>query len=255
MPRNQTKSINQLKREQRVSQASEAAADVVDHLGLAEPPIDPFAIAESERPLFRLVPRHFADDFDGRLVYQNDYFYCYLNTKYDELCAGRAPRTLFSLAHELGHYFNESHHTFLRQGGQPHPSVTEGGSAASKVIVEQQANQFAADLLMPPKLFRPLANIAEPSLDVLQGLADLFGTSLPSTAVQLVKNTDSGVAAFVVRNGKVDMRCVGQGLIDLGIYPRPKEPPRSAATAAAWEESCGGCSEFEIGTSRVTDSF
>jgi Zn-dependent peptidase ImmA (M78 family) len=251
----QTKSIEQAKRDQRVRQAAEAAADVVEHLSILEPPVDPFWVAESECPLLHVVPDHFEDAFDGRLVFQDGSFFCYLNTKYNTFDTSHAPRTRFSLAHELGHYFIDSHHHFIRSGGRSHPSIWSRNSAASRVIIEQQANQFAADLLMPPRLFRPLANSVEPSMDALQELAGLFDTSLPSTAVQLVKNTDQCVAAFGIRAGKTDMRCVGQGLIDLGLYPRPKELPKSSAAANAWEACCRGCGEFEVGTSWVGDWF
>ena len=254
MTRTNKRTIDQAKREHRVRLAAEAAADVVGQLGLDGPPVDPVAVARSERPLLRLCPGPYGNAFDGRLEFRQGRFYCYYNTKYDEPGRGHAPRTRFSLAHELGHYFIDSHHQHLRGGGLPHPSQAEP-SPSGKVMIEKQANVFAADLLMPPRLFRPLANREDATMDLVRELAGRFDTSLVSTACQIVQHTDFCTAAAVVRGGGLSWLWPSDTMIQRGIYPGPLGRPRSAATRRAWIDCCAGCNDFGEGASCVGDWF
>ncbi len=73
------------------------------------------------------------------------------NTKYDAylLPGQHHPRTRFSIAHELGHYFLEPHRAYLRRTGKSHPSK---GEFLSDRTIEMEADAFAAGLLMPSAL-------------------------------------------------------------------------------------------------------
>jgi len=52
---------------------------------------------------------------------------------------------------------------------------------------EREANEFAAELLMPENLFGPRCRTKEPSLDVIKELADEFQTSLTATALRYIE--------------------------------------------------------------------
>lgn len=88
-------------------------------------------------------------------------------------------RRRFSLGHELGHWH---HH---RGASSICRSSDIGGVQVSKAAAERLADQFAADLLMPAFMFRPL--IATLDFVTIDRLAAAFGTSRMATAIRLVE--------------------------------------------------------------------
>ena len=108
--------------------AGQQAEGIVRRMGLSYP-IEPLTVAKEEYPLLRAGGRDFADRFDGKLRYISDKrcFVLLYNTKYDVgyRPGTHHPRTRFSIAHELGHYFIEHHHAYLTHGGHSHASINE----------------------------------------------------------------------------------------------------------------------------------
>ena len=121
--------------------------------------IDPLRVAKEEYPFLRAGGRDFGDRFDGKLRYASDKkcFVLMYNTKYDALCppGKHHARTRFSIAHELGHYFIEHHHAYLTHGGKTHASINE---FRSNIMIEREADAFAASLLLPTHLISPIVN-------------------------------------------------------------------------------------------------
>jgi Zn-dependent peptidase ImmA (M78 family) len=90
-------------------------------------------------------------------------------------------RKRFSLAHELGHWNHHRGRSFECRADD----MVERYS--SKSTEEREADNYAADLLMPAYMFRPLARtIKRPTFDAVKELADRFQTSLTATAIRLV---------------------------------------------------------------------
>jgi hypothetical protein len=103
-------------------------------------------------------------------------------------CCSR-PRQRFSVAHELGHW--------MRNRGKiglscPDASLFSEGQTSS----EREADQFAMRLLMPKRVFRPLAVGCPINFQTVRGLGRAFGTSLTATAIRLVELAD--IPALVV---------------------------------------------------------
>src|SRR5215813_11483377 len=94
--------------------------------------------------------------------------------------AMKRARQRFSVGHELGHWmrdhgtigFSCSHKDFLTEWSSDNP--------------ERRANRYAADLLLPESMFRPLSRNRDITLATAQTLADRFQTSLVATAIRLV---------------------------------------------------------------------
>lgn len=90
-------------------------------------------------------------------------------------------RKRFSAGHELGHW--------MRDRGTAaffcDDKMLDG--EWSEENPERRANRFASDLLMPPKMFRPLAKDLPITFMTVQHLAGLFKTSLSATAIRLVE--------------------------------------------------------------------
>ncbi len=95
-------------------------------------------------------------------------------------------RQLFTIAHELGHFF--LHKETLDQGivSYRHAEHYKGYSKDQK-LQEQDANNFAAELLMPEKIFREYYNQnSNLKIDELvKKMADFFGVSEDAIKVRM----------------------------------------------------------------------
>lgn len=100
------------------------------------------------------------------------------------ITTNNARRERFSIAHELGHLE-------LHRNERIFPcdieSINDWASRASDISLEQEANEFAASLLLPEKLFSPLCLDSDPSMDAVQSLAEQFDVSLTATAIRYVQ--------------------------------------------------------------------
>ena len=121
--------------------------------------------------------------FDGMLESAAGRFHIYCNTQ--STGAAEAPRTRFTLAHELGHYYIDEHRRALQAGRAiAHRSTCE---YESPNVAEQEADHFAANLLMPARRFMTVAKKARRAglgLGGVLALAGRFQTSITSTAIR-----------------------------------------------------------------------
>ncbi len=105
----------------------------------------------------------------------------------------------WALAHELGH--------FLR-----HPDVDQFALCTDANLHEWyrtsgnevEANEFAAELLMPEGLFRPYCDRNKPSLKDIREISTAFRTSLTATAIRFVSFADEPCAVVYSANGRVE---------------------------------------------------
>lgn len=87
-------------------------------------------------------------------------------------------RQRFTLAHELGHYFLHS-----RQGENPLQAFRLGTSLA-----EQEANYFAAELLMPEEMFKKDFGSLSKNLEIddkISKMAEMYHVSFSAATVRL----------------------------------------------------------------------
>ena len=153
-------------------------------------------VAESTFPNSRIEPQqiadrlavtynygHYEDAFDGLLEYYGDTFHIFGNI--DRVNSSDHPRARFTFSHELGHYFIDEHRNALVGGVGPHASFTD---YQSDNPAEQEADSFAAALLMPTKRFNSAVKKRPPSMQSIRELAEQFGTSYSSTAIRYAKS-------------------------------------------------------------------
>ncbi len=96
-------------------------------------------------------------------------------------------RFRFTVAHELGHYL-------LHPRDVPDKVVSKADLTVWNDATEEcEANIFAAEFLMPREIFEPHC-CGAPSITKLEQTADLFQTSLTSTAFQYYEYTTEPVA-------------------------------------------------------------
>jgi Zn-dependent peptidase ImmA (M78 family) len=241
--------------EGRLAAARESAEELTRMLKLAEP-IDPFAIATAESPMLRVLADDFGTQFDGQLEYHaaKRRFLMFVNTRYNDACppGEHHPRTRFSAAHELGHYFLDHHRACLLQGANPHPSRSE---FRSDVMMEREADAFASALLMPEGLMRPLVNEDELSSGRVAELAGRFRASPVSTIIRAVQLSDFPVAVVGIRDGLVAWQFPAPCLIDAGVYPGERGPLRSMPCRQKWAAFSAGDTEQTTGQACVREWF
>lgn len=106
-------------------------------------------------------------------------------------------RVKFSLAHELGHFIIPEHQ-------DPKYNCTLGDlNDYHDKSAEIEANQFAAELLMPSQWLTPEIRRRDVTLNMLQTFAERFETSLSSTAIKVVGLCSDRIAVVFAQNGKI----------------------------------------------------
>lgn len=240
-------------RQRRLEMIGEEADALIARLGLT-PPIDPLEVARSERRLLRTGGADLGNRYDGKLEYdpKAHLFLLFYNTKYDRgLPLGiHHPRTRFSISHELGHFFLEHHHDYLRRRQRSHHSVSE---FRRRYQVEREADAFAASLLLPTAFARPAVNTSQLSIERIEAIAKDFNTSLVCATFRSVRLSHFPCAVAGIQDGVIAWLYCSKALIDAGIYPcRDNQPPNSTRP---WEAFADGLSERFTTEGEVRDWF
>jgi hypothetical protein len=92
-------------------------------------------------------------------------------------------RQRFSVGHELGHWMND-------RGTVAFACSDETVSSPWDELLdpEARANRYAANLLLPAKIFRPKAAGRPMVFDSVRALATVFATSMTATAIRFVEH-------------------------------------------------------------------
>ncbi len=239
----------------REKRAGQFAEEILEAAGLLSLPVDPLALAATEAPRLKVAGGDFKDHFDGLLEYhpkKNKFFLLY-NTKYDRPFEDHRPRTRFSIAHELGHFYLEHHRAFLLLDGRSHYS---SGEFAVDDRIEREADAFAASLLMPKALIHPLVNQGELTPERIKAIKEQCHTSLTSMAIRSVSCSDYPCDIVAIQNGRVAWRFPSEALIEGKCYPLDKkEALRSKNAQRAWQAFKKEESVEEYGEGPKTDWF
>jgi IrrE N-terminal-like domain len=222
-------------RESRQIRAGHLADTIVSQLGLTAP-IDPLAIIVSESPLLLAQGGDFRNAYDGKLKYVRSArrFLLFYNNKYDErLAAGdHHPRTRFSIAHELGHYFIESHRHYLLGGGISHGSRSE---FRNDNTIEREADSFAASILLPRALAEREFNSEALSIDRIHDIAAGFKASILCTAFRAVRLSEDPCGLVGIRDGRIVWMFRSDSLVRAGLYPKKTKDLVSHTAVRQWQ--------------------
>lgn len=140
--------------------------------------------------------------FDGSLVYDNG-FYIHMNT-----ALGNTPekeRGRFTLAHEFGHYFIDSHRIALREGLlEPHPSRYNKNKHQ---IIEREADFFASCLLMPEKKFRlDCERFRRFNYSVIEDLSKKYHVSITACAIRFADVGTHPIMVVYMEDNKIEWK-------------------------------------------------
>jgi hypothetical protein len=219
------------------------------------------AVADEHCPAGRVEPQTIArakgitlsfgaygEAFDGMLEHRCRRFHIYCNL--DRAGERDSPRARFTLAHELGHYYIDEHRNALAAG-----RVAAHGSQCeyeSPILAEQEADLFAASLLMPAARFAARAKATTPGLEGILRLAGAFGTSLTSTAIRYAA-CDAMPCAVVKWDWRgCAWKCLSSATFQARFGRTVEAPealaPGSPTARALAREAPPACGYFEAGT-------
>ena len=118
-------------------------------------------------------------------------------------------RLKFSIAHELGHYFLKTHNNpAIRERMKVNliePYKVNPHETNYDRIIDYQANNFAAELLMPSALMKNYLNYNNP-LKKAEEISEKFDVSLTATMLRLAKLSPNIVACLQINSssGKIE---------------------------------------------------
>jgi len=124
-----------------------------------------------------------------------------------------AERQRFTICHEIAHIVLN-----LKSSHEEVPSW----SYAKRHPNEIACDSFAAELLMPVQQWRSLVPKEEPSLDLIQRMAGLFGTSFPAAASRFACLSDMPCAFVTIERGAVRYAARSTSLRQVGAWISPK---------------------------------
>lgn len=166
-----------------VQRARQQAAHLIEQFQFAQPPIDVHKIATKLG--LPILNAKLDDEVSGMLITKAGKSYIFVRE------GDFAPRQHFTIAHEIGHFYlghqqEPGDHVHVDRGN----FISQRGSRAAAGVdpKEIEANQFAACLLMPESLLRPLAvKLGAPNLydQTVADLAEKFAVSQQAMTIRL----------------------------------------------------------------------
>ena len=154
------------------------------------------------------------------------------------------------MAHELGHYYIDGHRNVLASGDiPPHLSRCE---FESSLLAEQEADHFAANLLMPEDRFRKAGKGKGTGFDCILELVEEFGTSLTSTAIRYASLDMSPCAVIKWHWRGYRWKCFSSSMFRRHfrlMFEVPEKLAQDCATLKALaQEPVPACGYFRTGT-------
>ncbi|ODM73109.1 MULTISPECIES: ImmA/IrrE family metallo-endopeptidase [Bradyrhizobium] len=186
----------------RKSLAEGTASLVLRELKIDALRVDPAAIAASKDIVVKAKPDT-VDGVSGMLVKAADQFGIMYATKIPNKGFQN-----FSIAHELGHYCIDGHSDALLSSGVHY---SQAGFRSSDPF-EQEADFFAAALLMPEMPFKKEMNRHVAGLACIEALRKACDTSLTATSIRYANLTRDGIAVILSSGLNVEYCFMSEGL-------------------------------------------
>lgn len=108
-------------------------------------------------------------------------------------------RRRFTLAHELGH--------ILMHQGFNYCNYTDFNIQMATKEKEQQANEFASELLLPREIILEELEYSDVSFELAFKICDTYNTSLLSTIIRLTRLTKDNIILIYHKDNRVLWKC------------------------------------------------
>jgi len=143
-------------------------------------PVEPLEIAK--KLTLKVLFEPYENYFRGNILLLGREFYILLNSEILKDINYTGAR--YTLAHELGHYFIKTHRDRIKKG-EPLAFSGKEVNSENKKIIEREAEQFAASLLMPRiKVINYFKNTKSRGFELVIGIKSFFNVSMTSAAIR-----------------------------------------------------------------------
>ena len=138
----------------------------------------------------------------GRINFAGDYGLIKIDNKIKESGQKR-----FTIAHEMGHYFNERENNFFKTY-----KCTAEDLLSLKINKrrEADANEFASEILLPRPWFSEFIKKRKIDFEIIKEIAVRFNVSLTAAAIRYVEIGKFPVALIMSTDGKVKWSTTSQ---------------------------------------------
>lgn len=185
--------------------AARAAELLLRELGIESLPVSPKQIAKDLGIHIEPLPTQAKPGVSGMLLRCGNHFGILYSTSVDSVGYQN-----FSIGHEIGHFRLPGHFESLLQDGM-HASYA---GFPGKDPYELQADQFSADLLMPPKLFDAALDRAGSGLEAVITLSAQCETSLNATAIRMAQRSPEATAIIISKGNQIEYCFMSEALRD-----------------------------------------
>ena len=174
-----------------MNRAQEEAIRLLDEFGIDDiQDVDIRDLVYAKGIIYREAP---LENYDGRIVYgQRGKALITVNSKLTY-----EPRKRFTIAHELGHYVLGHNRKTVVHDNEASMEFYKSGSP------ETEANQFAAELLIPTSVFLDYIEGEKFSPKLMHDLAREFKTSVTSIVYKYLDNGPHPIVVFYSYNNKI----------------------------------------------------
>lgn len=181
------------------------AEQLLHELDIDELPIDPFEVARRLDIEMRPLPANTGGASGMLLHVGGEFGICYPTHLNNEGFKN------FSVAHEIGHYRLPGHPDAIFDAQGRHLSHA-GFRSVDRY--EQEADHFAAAMLMPNRMFSAAARLAGEGLAAVEQLAKKCGTSLEATGIRFAQTNRDPVAVVRSEGQTIDYVFMSEPLKD-----------------------------------------
>lgn len=148
-------------------------------------------------------------------------------------------RKRYTIGHELGHYLNPWHHPATADGFRctARDIAAERFTKADRATqMEVEANQFAAELLMPPRLFgRRVKRLSGVDIEQIIKLSDDFLVSREAVARRFIQYANEPLAVIFSKDGAIRYTKKHEDFPALDVWARSLLPPGSLSVQSKLE--------------------
>lgn len=186
--------------------------------------------------------------FDGMTWYEaeQDIFYMHINTARHN--GENNTKGRFTLAHELGHYFIDHHRRALQIGNmKPHIHRYDPFGKNEEWIIEREADEFAANLLMPIALFKSDFAGKVFSADLINLIARKYNVSFSACAIRYMKLNLTPIMLVFSKQGKIKWQMRSQDFPFYRLkYGTDKVPENTVMGDYLFNKDSSCCKQQEI---------
>jgi Zn-dependent peptidase ImmA (M78 family) len=171
-----------------MSKAIAAVKKLYYECGITDPLELPIETIISSKNI--LIKEELIDGADGRILMNEDSGVITLNSAIEFY-----PRKRFILAHELGHF---ELHRHLKKGFSDNDETLNHSSQPYFIQEEVEANEFAAEFLMPTELFATECFKKVFNHTVIENIAERFQVSKTAAILKFVKKDNGNHPVFIM---------------------------------------------------------